>query len=493
VISQRTIQTIKALFLGLCLVVPAHAGESTSRERCSGIFRNGGRPTPSQLSRIIKEHSLWLSSDADDDEMRANLCNADLRRAKLRGVNLSEANLAEANLTGAILAGADLSAATMTGANLTEANLTEAILSKAELTGAILSEATLNGATLTEADLRKAKLVGAKLTEAILISANLSDADMLEASMSKANLAGAVINRVSLRKADLRSTNLRGANLSDADMTGADLSESDLLGANLTNATLIEASLNKAIIAGADLTQAIFELKGGALPEVSSAALAKNLSGMFFISNPGSFVELREEFRKKGLRKQERELTFAIMHTRRLLAWEEDLLGKIESAFQFIFFELTCQYGLAPNLALKNLGMLILICSIPYMIALRTRGRGAIWAVRPKDRVIMGRSESIRVRVTDRPIRFNLASGTVLSFVRRELWMLRIGIYFSLLSAFQIGWREINLGHWIARMQSREYLLRATGWVRVISGVQSLISVYLLALWVLTYFGRPFE
>ena len=42
-------------------------------------------------------------------------------------------------------------------------------------------------------------------------------------------------------------------------------------------------------------------------------------------------------------------------------------------------------------------------------------------------------------------------------------------------------------------MQPREYTLRATGWVRTVSGIQSLLSVYLLALWVLTYFGRPFE
>ncbi len=42
-------------------------------------------------------------------------------------------------------------------------------------------------------------------------------------------------------------------------------------------------------------------------------------------------------------------------------------------------------------------------------------------------------------------------------------------------------------------MQPREYTLRAKGWVRVVSGAQSLISVYLIAMWVLTYFGRPFE
>lgn len=33
----------------------------------------------------------------------------------------------------------------------------------------------------------------------------------------------------------------------------------------------------------------------------------------------------------------------------------------------------------------------------------------------------------------------------------------------------------------------------ATGWARTVSGIQSLLSVYLLAIWALTYFGRPFE
>ena len=33
----------------------------------------------------------------------------------------------------------------------------------------------------------------------------------------------------------------------------------------------------------------------------------------------------------------------------------------------------------------------------------------------------------------------------------------------------------------------------ATGWPRSVAGLQSLLSIYLLALWVLTYFGRPFD
>jgi hypothetical protein len=59
--------------------------------------------------------------------------------------------------------------------------------------------------------------------------------------------------------------------------------------------------------------------------------------------------------------------------------------------------------------------------------------------------------------------------------------------------AFNLGWREFNVGNWITRLQYYEYTLRATGWVRSVAGFQSLLSVYLQALWVLSYFGRPFE
>jgi len=66
-------------------------------------------------------------------------------------------------------------------------------------------------------------------------------------------------------------------------------------------------------------------------------------------------------------------------------------------------------------------------------------------------------------------------------------------IFFSLLSAFQIGFREFSIGTWLTRTQPRNFGLEATGWVRTLSGLQSLLSVYLLAMWLLTYFGRPFQ
>jgi hypothetical protein len=161
-----------------------------------------------------------------------------------------------------------------------------------------------------------------------------------------------------------------------------------------------------------------------------------------------------------------------------------------------VWFELPSGYGMVPSRALAGLGLLITLFSVLYMVAVTTRGPAGIWMVWLPDRVHKAESEANPVRVTSTwlfsPLRMWKA-GRMRRGLACGLSVLLIGLYFSVLSAFSLGWRELNVGTWIARLQSREYVLRATGWVRTVSGIQSLLSVYLLALWVLTYFGRPFE
>jgi hypothetical protein len=97
------------------------------------------------------------------------------------------------------------------------------------------------------------------------------------------------------------------------------------------------------------------------------------------------------------------------------------------------------------------------------------------------DRVSKSEGQETPVRVTA-AVTVSPAACTRRGRLVQHLRSLWIAFYFSLLSAFQIGWRELNVGTWISRLQPREYTLRATGWVRVVSGIQSLVSVYLLAL-----------
>jgi hypothetical protein len=61
------------------------------------------------------------------------------------------------------------------------------------------------------------------------------------------------------------------------------------------------------------------------------------------------------------------------------------------------------------------------------------------------------------------------------------------------MSVFNIGFREFDIGRWIRLIQPREFEIRATGWLRTVSGIQSLMGVGLAALAILCYFGHPFE
>jgi uncharacterized protein YjbI with pentapeptide repeats len=418
------------LALAVLLVPTVDSQEQTARASCKGPYK-GIHPDDRALQRIM---------DSPRTAGGRNLCGAVLVAARLSKANLSGVNLSEA-----ILRGADLSGANLAEANLSLASLDAANLQGADLTGADLGQANLSLATLTGANLSRTNLRGAQLS-----AANLSGVD----------LSWAHLNGARLTKADLQ-----GANLFYTDMT-----KTRLIGANLTKARFESTTLSGAELVGAKMMSATFEPLFP--PNVVESAMhtAKDLSTLTFGGSPSGLVSIREGFKKSGLREQERQITYAIRHR------EASRSSWIEHGFNFVLFDLTCQYGMSPGRPLRILALLIFVFLVPYGIALQRHSGAGIWMIWSKERVLTSEG-------TDAPVRLE-SKGF------RLLWT---AFYFSLLSAFNIGWREINVGNWLSRLQSHEYTLRATGWVRSLSGIQSLLSVYLVALWVLTYFGRPFE
>jgi len=212
---------------------------------------------------------------------------------------------------------------------------------------------------------------------------------------------------------------------------------------------------------------------------------------MTFTESPHALVELRA-LKEAGMQQQERELTYAIQKRLTQKAWakEDSMTSKAEAAFRYVLFELSCDYGLSPGRPLRNLGRFIFFFFIIYLFAFRGKGSGAIqaiWVVEGKERREDVTPDFFFNRLQIRWA--NTGKGKLLRLACIPL----ISFYFSVLSAFHIGWRDLNVGSWITRMQPREFGLRGKGWVRTMSGLQSLISVYLIALWALTYFGRPFE
>ena len=512
-------------------------------------------PDSAQLSEIIEAHENWLKSDQTTSG-RAVLCNAyigdmslervNLQEADLRGVTFHETILLYAKFSNADLRGADFSGALLRGVNFKEADLRgaefeqgresgvrvytnvrdtrfqEAKLQGAKFSGIDMSGASfysakfqdtefyhviLNDAKLRNADLRAtkfentklqranlrgAKLDGRTLHEVDLQDANLRYASLTEVQFGETNLRGAELRDADLREADLEEANLKDTNLQSAKLQGADLEGANLQNADLRRANLVRANLRRSDVRDARLTDVnLSETKYEPVSLPSSDYLGgiKGIQSITFREGYQSGLgQLRNQLRKSGHRNLERQATFTIrQHEARHLRESEDLSDRLDGAAQLVFFEWTVAWGLHPGRALWIMLALMFASSAFYTIMIVNSGSGlpgqhGIFRVWPQGRLSSGRSGVVVADTDD-------VERLVASLPGAWAWAL----YFSMLSMFHIGWRDLNVGTWLARLQFKEFGLRGMGVVRLWSGVQSIVSVFLLALWALTYFGRPFQ
>jgi len=240
--------------------------------------------------------------------------------------------------------------------------------------------------------------------------------------------------------------------------------------------------------------------------------VAKNLESLTYQENPDALVQLRKQFQDGGFREQERKITYALKRRETELSWRgctsrelpEDKTrailwssdSNVANCASFIlnkvFFDWTCQYGMSPGRPLSLGALLWLLCSVLYFACIWTSGEAGLYRVYAQS-IQEDPSAHRRVeRISRLAIAQTRGVRWPLQFLWREWVVLRTSMFFSLMSAFNIGFRDINFGRWLRLLTRQEFDIKALGWVRVVAGWQSLISVYLIALWVLTYFGRPF-
>ncbi len=252
---------------------------------------------------------------------------------------------------------------------------------------------------------------------------------------------------------DFEETNLEKANLSYTDMR---------------NALFFNTNLKDAIFSGVNITGSQYEPNSS--PYKGSLGRIEGLKTVWFNKGRQSgLVQLRSSLKESGLRNLEREATYAIEH------------GKTNNADWYVkwvkklFFEWTSGYGLNYHRPLVILLVLILVFSIPYIIALGTHGRDVVWIVGVDGctRMDSGEKKPQIIKIHGLPV-------------------VMCGLYFSILSAFHIRWRDLNVERWVVRIQPREYTLKITYWVRIVTGTQRLASIYLLILWMLMLFDSPF-
>jgi hypothetical protein len=261
---------------------------------------------------------------------------------------------------------------------------------------------------------------------------------------------------------------------------GVHLKKADLRFARLNKADLFTAQLTDAELAGTHLKEAVYAPSSP--PPSSYVAEVHGLTTVMFPKgHEAGLVQLREMLQKSGLRELEREATYAVERGRTQYA------TTFEGAFRRVAFDWPVAYGLYPSRALLLIVAFWVLLIPVYWWPIWCRpshvsGRSGIFRILPKNRVELHNGEP----TLDEQARIERLHDRGFSSIG---W----SAYFSLLSAFRIGFREFSVGNWIASMQPTIFTLEPRGWVRSISGLQSLLSLYLLAMWLLTYFGRPFQ
>jgi len=349
----------------------------------------------------------------------------------------------------------------------------------ASLAKSDLSHRDLRNASLAFADLRNANLANAQLQGANLVGARLENANLISADMTGAMLIGANLAGARLDHAILRHINeLKWAQPSIHTLfEDTRLWNTDLRGANLAYAVLRDAYIHNALLGdglslySADMEGVSFSPRISSLPNPQAFQFTHNLWKMdYWGSSLPALSAIFHGLKDAGDRENAVQVLYVINKARG---------NGLERLLRGVFFDLTCRYGMSSARPIIILLLLVLVFGAIYSFALRDRpkSRAGIWLVWPNDRVEKDLGQDIPERI-----------------IAKTLWQRTwISVYFSIISAFQLGWRELNIGGWISRCQSREYILRGTGWVRAVSGIQAIVSVYLLALSVLSYFGYPFE
>jgi uncharacterized protein YjbI with pentapeptide repeats len=350
---------------------------------------------------------------------------------------------------------ADLSLYDLADAEFPNANLNGTILVDTILTGAQFNNASLIAANLTGANLAGASLFGARLIRTRLMGANLSRANLVISKLIKADLRGAKLIASELNSADLTQANLRGANVAGA------------------------------MLAYTTLTNAVY-----APQSEPPHPYVAGIKGVLKVRVPSGervgLVQLRKLFQEAGLRDLEREATCRI--ERADTADWKGLSSAIRSVLRWIAFDLTTAYGLQPFRALLLIiGFWALFTSIYCWPIISTPGQSeqvsGIYKILPEKR-IAGPAGNPHIEPNSDVHRIHAAN------VQEAI---PSAAYFSLLSGANIGFQQFTPGDWIRRLQRHDYELRAEGWVRRVAGAQALLSVFLLAMWVLTQFGRPFQ
>lgn len=494
----------------------------------------------------FKHATLKNTSFKDSKLFKTNFESADLSGVDFEHTQMFQSNFKKAEIYNVIFKYVELSESIF-GAHIPSNNSADFVIRTeyknfSSFSEAKLREVTVFGGTHYKLNFEKARLDNTSFFLTRMENANFEDASWIISKIDNATFDNSNFRNTEFVRTNFKVSSFKNADLTNAHFSGSSLENANLEGAILAGANLEDVNLIGAVLKGADLTNANisnavlygflcldFTLEKGCKKFGEKSFVdfrgAKNISQLVYdysdsTSLPIGIFKARDVLRKEGFENEADDITFFIKRGELIEGSLLSSLLQIESlserlrkllglGLSYLAFDWTVNWGadsgraiviLLPKIIMGS-GILYL-CLLVWFFRKDPDNFVGILIVKPIKHNFIGGERQFEQGIyleyslfkkLNEPSRQNTHISTSsapipLSFVP---YLAKHAIWFSVLSAFHFGWRDLNVGSWISRVQTEPFIYKPYGIFRVISGIQSLICVYLLVIWVLTTFSNP--
>ncbi len=352
----------------------------------------------------------------------------------------------------------------------------------------------------TRADLNRVSLKKTNNDRAIVLNAEIMNSEAQESSFYDAIIDSSTFYDTKFNKSDFSR-----ATIKDSSFRTSDFRNSYFQFTTFDNVDLSFADISGAYFDGASINNLIFSYmpSGEGLPEdYDYAQDCRKLPAM-----PRGYFEVMKDHKERGIKhvyvalKAERQRN--IHHC--LLQNSPGLFDRAEALLNIVLFEYTTDWGKKPNKAVTLIFYLFITFGLFYwLLFLLSRRFNAIrrsfGKYRPSsedeevESVVGLTREDFIPDIHDYTVRNKFLAKHI--FLALPLWCLAClgrAFQFSLITTFHYGFRNLNLGSCVTRLQFEHYIIKTHGFIRFLTGIQSLVSLYLVVIFFVTYFGDPFS
>jgi hypothetical protein len=336
-----------------------------------------------------------------------------------------------------------------------------------DLSHTSFSDTTIGDGHFEYCSLRNTRFHGAKISTGSFVGVDAVGSDFACSTLGVSGGSGVYFSNWGNEGSRLAISTFECATATNvhfgpSDLAGVDFTAADLSGADFT---------------GTDLLRVDWEPREN--PQPFFIARAVNLSRLVYHeSNRTPILKLKRALQDCGYARAARQVNAAIQQ------------GEA-TTLEMLLFGLPCEFGAAPARPLIIAVALWLAMGFVYRRALRASSRDGLFLLVPRipDRGD-GRRRIIRLVVKER---LPGTSGRLARWVTAQFRGLNTGLLYSTLSSLSLGFKEFSFGQWFRMALPNGIDIVGKGWPRVLGGIQSVLTLYLLALAILCYFGRPFD